>query len=96
MPSDLDVIAELLAVDRQDIDVLAGWLRDDGCPEDRLPLVINKILNPNHERTVPEFWTGAPVDDDDDRFRPHRSDATRGSGPSLNPTVRRQPPGWSR
>ncbi len=72
MPSDLDVLAELLAVDRQDIEVLAEWLRDDGCPEDRLPIAINKILNPNHERTVPEWYTGAEIDDDDERFTVHR------------------------
>jgi hypothetical protein len=72
VPSDLDFLAEFLAVDRRDIEVLAGWLRDDGCEERQLPLVINKILNPNGERSTPEFWTGAEVSDSDERFTVRR------------------------
>ncbi len=67
MPSDLDFLAEYLAVDRRDIEALAQWLRDDGCEERQLPLVINKILNPNGERTTPELYTGAELPEDDER-----------------------------
>jgi hypothetical protein len=62
----------MLGVDRQDVEVLAEWLRDDGCPEDRLAIVVRAILDPNHERSVPEFWTGAEILNDDDRFTVRR------------------------
>lgn len=70
--SDLDFLAEYLAVDRRDLDVMAGWLRSGGCPEDALAVQLHDMLNPGSVRTVPELYTGAEVLDDDERFTVRR------------------------
>ena len=54
--SDLDFLAEFLAVDRRDIDVLADELRRDECPEHEIAFNVREILNPDSERTVPEWY----------------------------------------
>jgi hypothetical protein len=70
--SNLDYLSEYLAVDRQDLDVLADSLRADGCPETDVVVQLHDILNPHSERTVPELYTGAEVLDDDERFTVRR------------------------
>lgn len=67
--SDLDFLSSAyLAVDRGDLDVLAGWLRDDDCPEAEVAGHVHDMLNAMSERTVPEWFTGAEVLNDDERF----------------------------
>ena len=90
--SDLDAVADMLGVDRRDVQALAGWLRADGCPEDLLAFEVREILNPNSERTVPELYTGGRIDDGDERFsvrRPKIVDSMTSRGSD-------QPPGWAR
>jgi hypothetical protein len=52
----LDFLAEYLAVDRRDIEVLAETLRADGCPEDDVVAEVRDILDPRSERTVTEWY----------------------------------------
>jgi hypothetical protein len=70
--SDLDYLSEYLSVDRRDLDVMAGWLRADGCPEAEVVVQLHDMLNARSERTVPELYTGAEVHDDDERFTVRR------------------------
>jgi hypothetical protein len=70
--SDLDFLSAYLAVDRRDLDVMAAWLRADGCPEADVVVQLHDMLNARSERTVPEQYTGAEVLDDDDRFTVRR------------------------
>ncbi len=72
MVAALDFLAEYLAVDRSDIEVLAESLRADGCPEDDVAAEVRDILDPRSERTVPEWYTGAEPADDDERFTVRR------------------------
>lgn len=66
--SDLDFLSAYLSVGRGDLDVMAGWLRADGCPEAEVAGHVHDMLNAGSERTVPEWYTGAEVADDDERF----------------------------
>ncbi len=66
--SDLDFLSAYLGVDRRDLDVMAGWLRADGCPEVEIVAHLHDMLNFGSQRTVPEFYTGAEILDDDERF----------------------------
>ena len=68
MVSDLNCLTMYLSVDRRDLDVMAGWLRADACPESEIVGQLHDMLNARSERTLPEWYTGAEIPDDDERF----------------------------
>jgi hypothetical protein len=70
--SALDFLAEYLAVDRSDIEVLAESLRADGCPDDDVAAQVRDILDPRSERTVTEWYSGGGTAEDDERFTVRR------------------------